>query len=347
MPILEPGFYGLWGGKQTAKGTPLTSVTTGLKRYVQVAGGFALTRDDGEENYSDLTKYGSRTDWVNNVLGTAEPGNEGTPEELAHALWLFHGGEVVSAVTGPPTAQKHTFTPSTGRPHWATYFTRLGLNVIQRQRHIDCLTTRIQIEGSTANKALRFTPRILSLDPFETSATDPTTVMPVDKSFLYTDGTGLFTIDGAAYPGHSQFTFVIDEALAPGYGDSTRPFEVVQGTPTVTIGCTILLDSQALGKFNTDVYGTASPAAGTKPLSAIPALGSYECYLKQRDSTGALNGREFRIRIPSVKWTPPASPGPNPDGGSTEIALAGALRPSTIPYTIDVNTANGVVAFTV
>jgi hypothetical protein len=205
----------------------------------------------------------------------------------------------------------------------------------------------MQIEGSTANKAVRLTPRILSLDPFETSAADPSIAMPADKSFLYTDGTGAFTIDGAVYPGHSQFTFVIDEALEPVYGDSTRPFEVVQGTPTVTIGCTILLDAQALGKFNTDVYGTASPASGVKPLSTIPALGSYECYLKQRDSTGALNGREFRIRIPSVKWTPPASPGPNPDGGSTEIALAGALRPNATPYTIDVNTANGVVAFTV
>jgi hypothetical protein len=140
MPILEPGYYGLWGGKQTAKGTPLTSVTTGLKRYVQVAGGFALNRDDGEENYSDLTKYGARTDWVNNVLGTAEPGIEGTPEELAHALWLFHGARSSRPSPGPPTAQKHTFTPSTAartgrrtsRASASTLFSANGIWTVSR-----------------------------------------------------------------------------------------------------------------------------------------------------------------------------------------------------------------------
>lgn len=344
MPILEPNYYALWGQKQTAKGAPANM--TSAKRLVQVGGDFNMPRSDGSENWSDLTKYGGGTDWINNLLGQGEPAVEATPTELAWLLWAFHGAETVTSVTGPPTAQKHSFVPSTGRPHWISMYRRVGLNVLQRQQFNDCMVTRVQIEGSTANKAVRITPRIISLDPGETKTADPAAAMPVDKALLYTDGTGTFTIDGTVFPGHSQFTLVIDEALEPVYGDDIVPFELVQGTPIVTIACTILMDSAALAQYNTMVYGTAAPAAGVKPIKALPALGSYSFWLKQRNAAGALNGREFKLTFPaqSIKWTPPDAPGPAPDGGSTEIALAGTLR--TGAYTIDVNTDNAVVAFT-
>lgn len=346
MPILEPNIYALWGAKQTAKATAVAVASIG-HRLVQVAGDFGYARDDGEENYSDLNKYGSSADWVNSSLGNGEPGIEATPDELAWLMWMYHGGETVTPVTGPPTAQKHTFTPSTARPHWGTWFRRVGLNVLQRHTMVDSLVTRIQVEGSTANKAVRATPRILSLDPFIVQTADPTAVMPTDKTFLYTDGSGLFTIDTVAFTGQSQFTLVLDEALEPVFGDDVVPFEVVQGRPLVTIGVTLYMDATALAQFNKLVYGTATPTIGTKPLKTLPALGSYSFYLKQRDTAGALNGREFKLTIPNVKWTPPAAPAPNPDGGATEIALAGAMRAVTSPaYTIDVNTANGTVAFT-
>src|SRR4051812_46302998 len=110
--MLEPSIYGLWAGKQTARGTK--NAAPG-KRLVQVGGDFNLARDDGEENYSALSKSGARPDWVNSVTAIGEPACEATPTELAYLLWLFHGAETVTAVTGPPAAQKHSFTPSSGR----------------------------------------------------------------------------------------------------------------------------------------------------------------------------------------------------------------------------------------
>jgi hypothetical protein len=345
MPILESNIYGLWGGKQTAKGAALA---TPSRRLVWVgAGDFGFSRDDGSETYSDLGKYGAQSDWVNSLLGQGEPGLEATPTELAWLLWMFHGAETVTPVTGPPTAQKHTFVPSTGRGHWGAFWRRLGLNVLQRHRMNDCLVTRIQIEGSTANKAVRVTPRIFSLDPFEVIATDPVVAMPTDKVLLYTDGTGTFTVDGTVYPAHSQFTFVADEDMSPAFGDDTSPHELVQGTPTATIGVTLLFDAPVLALWNTHVYGSASPAAGTKPRKSIPGVGSYSFNLKQRDSAGALNGRELKITLPQVRWALPDAPAPAQGGGTVEVSLAGALRPGASPlYTIDVNTDNAVVAFT-
>jgi hypothetical protein len=343
-PLLEPNYYGLWAGKQTAKGAPNAAPA---HRLIQVAGDFAMPRDDGEENWSDLTKYGNRTDWVNSLLGNGEPGCEATPDELAFLLWLFHGAETVVAVTGPPAVQKHTFVPSAGRGHWATFMARVGQSVIRRHQFNDCLVTRVQIEGSTANKAVRVTPRVLSLDPGQIFAADPAQALPADKAFLYTDGQGTFTIDGVVFPGQSQFTLVIDDAWEPVYGDDIVPFDLVQGQPVVTIGVTVLFDANALAQFNKLAYGTAAPAAGTKPLKRIPALGAYAFDLLQKDQAGAVTGREFKLTIPGVKWTLPDAPGPNPDGGSTEIALAGAMRPISgqSPYTLDVFTANGTVAF--
>lgn len=342
-PLMEPNYYALWLGKQTAKGTPNT---TPAKRLVQVGGDFNIAIDDGSETFSDLSKYAAQTDWRNSVLGNGEPAVEATPTELAYLLWLFHGAETVSAVTGPPAAQKHTFTPQTGRGHYFTAFVRKGLSVLQRQQFNDCLITRLVIEGSTANKAVRVTPRILSLDPAEVKAADPAAGMPSDRPFIYTDGTGTFTIDGTVFNGHSQFTLTIDDDWSPVYGDDVVPNELAQGSPSIQLGATVLFDANALAQFNKIVYGTASPSAGAKPLKTIPALGSYSFYLKAKDFTGALTGREFKLTLPNVRWQAPDSPGPNPEGGSTEMPLVGQVRPGSPTYTIDVNTANGDVAFT-
>jgi hypothetical protein len=343
--MLEPNYYGLWGGKQTAKGTANTAPPV---RYVQVGGDFNLTRDDGVERWSDLTKYGNATDWVNSVTGLGEPVLETTPTELAHLLWLFHGAETVTAVTGPPAQSKHQFTPQAGRGHWATFFRRIGQSVTQRQQFVDCMIGRVQIEGSTANKAVRVTPRILSLDPGEVRTADPAAAIPTDKSFLFTDASSSFTIDGVVIRGHSAYTFVADEDLSVVYADDVVAHDIVQGTANATIAVTLYFDADALARWNVLVYGSAAPVQGTKPSKRVPALGSYSFSHKQRDAAGALNGRQFDLTIPGVKWTIPDAPGPNPDGGAVEVTMNGQMRPVSgqPPYTIDVYTASSVVAFT-
>lgn len=358
MPILEPNVYALIAAKQTARNSPvaLNSLT---RRYLQVTGGMAINRDDGKEDYGDVpvsgtpasSKYGSSTDWVNSLLGQGEPGIEATPTELAHLLWLFHGAETVTTITGPPAAAKHTFTPQLNRGHYFTLFERVGASVITRRKHNDCLIDRVQIEGSTANKAVRITPRIISLDPGENQTADPTVIpaLPADRPFLYTDGVGSFTIDGVVVNGHSQFSLVIDDAWTPVFGDDVIPLDLVQGNPVVTIACTMHFDANALAEYNRIVYGTATPAIGARPSKNVAALGSYSFDLKQRDAAGNLTGREFKLTLPGVKWAPPAAPGPNPAGGGTELAISGEMRPVTgqQPYTIDVNTASADTAFTV
>lgn len=347
MPVMEPGYYGLWAAKQTGRGTPATVAS---QRYAQVTGDFAIARADGSENVGDLTKYNPTVDWVNSIVGNGTPGIQATPTELAHLLWLFHGAETVTAETGPPAVQRHRFTPSINRGFYASYWRRVGQSVVQRYKHNDALITQIQIEGSTANKAVRITPTILSLDPGETFTADPTTpaTLPQTPPMLYTDGAGAFKINGVVYREQSQFSLTINDAWEAAYGDDVVAYDLTQGTPTVTIAATMLFSAEVLELWNTEMYGTPTPAAGTKPVKAIMPLGSYDFSLTQKTAAGAPTGLGLDLTIPNVKWTVPDAPGPNPDGGSTEVAFSGTIRPNGVdePYTIDVFTADDVVAFT-
>lgn len=362
MPLLEPNYYGLWLGKQTAKGTPNT---TPGKRPIMVGGNLTSARDDGSENYSDLSKYGAETDWVNSLLGNGEPALEATPDEFAYLLWLFHGAETVSAiplVTGPPAVpamSQHRFTPTTALGFYATVFLRVGSTVVRRHQFNDCIVTRIAMEASSANKAMRVTPRFLSLDPGVIYAADPAAALPTDRPFLHTDfsqvGTaaaptvdGSMVLDGTTFRGVTAFNMTIDDAWEPVYGDDSRPYDFVQGNPSVTVGATLLLDSAGYGQFCKLAYGSTSPSAGTKPLRSIPALGSFLATMRGRDSAGAHSGREFVGTVPGVKWTLPDAPAPAPDGGTVELALAGNMRPivGQQPYTIDVRCNSTTAAFT-
>lgn len=354
MSLLEPNFYGAWIGKQSAQGSPNT---TPSQRLVKTGGQVVDRRSDGKEQYSDLTKYGNYTDWVDSIIGEGELGIEATPTELAYLLWLFHGGESVTAVTGPPAASRHQFTPALGQGYWFTLFERVGNQVARRLQHNDCLMTKWTLEASVANKAVKFTPRILSLDPAVPYATDPSASLPTTRPFLHTDlsanggasADGSLTLGGTTYRTVSNVRVEVDDAWEPVYGDSDRPVDFVQGDPGASVAATLLFDSAALAKFNMLHYGTASPAAGTKPIRQIPATDSFSATYRQRDNTGAWNGLQLDISIPAVKWTLPDAPAPNSGGGMTELALVGEMRrPSSgAAYTIGVNCASGVAAFTV
>lgn len=95
MP-LEPNVYALWAGKQVAKGT---EQTTAAKRFIQVGGDLNIARDDGQEQWSDMSKYGARTKWINSLLGSGNPTLEATANETGWLLWAGHGAETFTAGT--------------------------------------------------------------------------------------------------------------------------------------------------------------------------------------------------------------------------------------------------------
>jgi hypothetical protein len=344
VALQELQIYGLWAGKQTAKGTVQT---VPAKRFKQVAGGFNVPREDGSESYSDATQFVDTLDWVNTLVGNGNPGIHSTPEELAWLLWALHGGESTSAVAGPPAKTKHTTVPLPGLGHWLTFVQRIGSAEVDRQRHADCQISQAVIEGSTANKAVRITPTVLSIDPGEQVAADPAAGMPAKAAFLYTDGTGRFSIDGVTFRGHSQFTLTINKDLQPVYADDVTVYDFGIGNATVTIGVTLFFDTAGRQQFNKLLYGNATPPAGTKPAKYITGIGSYGFDLSARDNTGVATGDTFVLGMAGVKWAVPDAPDPNPAGGAGEIALAGSMRKVAGNPALQIDINNDAAAFTV
>lgn len=329
--------YGLWAGKQTAKGSPNA---TPPKRFRQVGGDITIGRTDAESSAGDLTKQGQTVDWIDQLAGNGTPAIEATPGELAFLLWLFTGGETTAAVTGPPAKTKHSYKSLPGMGFWHTWFKRIGQTVLQRQQFNDCMISQLQVEGSTANKAVRVTPTVYCLDPGQVKTADPAASMPATIPFLYTDGSGTYTVDTVAFTGQSQFTAVFNDDLQPVYGDDVTIYDLAVGDAVVTVAPTLYMDAATLALWNTTVYGTAAPTNGTKPKHVGVPIGSYGFYLKARNqSTGALSGDEFKFDAANMKWTVPNAPGPNPAGGPAEVALAGAARKigAAELWTIDVN----------
>lgn len=333
---IESNIYALWGRKQAAKGTPVGAPTaTDGKRLVQVAGDFNTARDDGAENWSDLDRFGNMTDFVNTIVGNGNPGIEAQPGPLAWLCWLFFGQDTVTGVADP---WSHVFTPGTNGGFWASFWKRVGQNTIQRQIFRDCKISGLTIEGSTGARVVRVTPTCLSLDPGEVYATDPVgPAVEDDKPFLYHEGVGTFTLDATVLRGQSQFTATWDENLAPYYGDDVVPVDLVVGNASIAIAVTLLVDDAGLSQYNRRIYGTAAPSAGTKPLHDLDPNGSYEFTLTKKDSAGPVSpARSFALEIPGVRWAPDVAVPPNPEGGATEISLAGSMRkvagqpPSTI-----------------
>jgi hypothetical protein len=451
MPM-EPNIYALYAGKQTAK---LSEQTTAAKRFVQVGGDMNVVRDDGSEAWSDMSKYGAQTRWINSLLGNGAPAIEGTPNELGWLLWMMHGAETFTAGTDnvqtlgnnpssgsftlnffdgattftvgpfantltaaaldtameaalaaggyaatqvvcaggplnttpitvtfngtqtskrpwatmtktldttspavsivnttPGVRAKHVFVPQATAGFWATFMKRIGTSVIQRQSFIDCLIGGMTLEGSTSAKALRATPTILSLDPAKVLAADPTgATLPLGsdaKPFLYNESslassTG-FVLNGTALAGTSDFSFVINEDRSAVYGDDVVPFDLVVGQPSASIAVTLIFDSAGLTFWNTLVYGTGAPTAGTKPQRFLPPDGSFACDFKQKDGQGNVTGNDLAISIPRVAWNLPDAPGANPGGGAVSISLSGTMLPPagvTPPYTLTLSNGDG------
>jgi hypothetical protein len=327
VTVLESSVYGLWISAQKDKDT---AATLAVKQLIQTGGDLDNNRDDGSDNYSDLTRFGSQVDFINTLVGTGSPVVAAQADEAAYLCWLFFGQETFTAKVPATSPPKFEFTPGDTTGYWSTIWKRVGLSTVLRQKFNSCKFTSLRIEGSTAAKIVRITPAVVSLDPGEVFTVDPVAVFGTQEPFVYTEGEGAFEIDGEVYKGHSQFAVVCNDGGAPLYGDAITPYDVGPGNAEITLeGVTVVLDDQELERFNTQVYGKATPVATDKPIKTVPSYGSYSVTLTKPDTAPVPDlskTQSLKIEIPGVKWSPAVATAPDPDGKVIEHALAGTMR---------------------
>lgn len=345
MTALETRQGAIWWGKQTAKGSALANASM-YRRGRHVAGDLNVARADANENYTDGERFNNATDFVDTLLGNGNPTLQAQAGVVGHLAYLMLGQETVTGSADPYT---HVATPNNAGSFWSTWVKKVGSSVGPlRQRFIDCRLTSLRIEGSSAAKVVKVTPTFFSLDAGEVFTTDPVAVEEVGEPLLYTEAIGTFTIDGVVFKGHSSFAIVINDNVTPWYGDDVIPEDIAFGVGNIVIeGVTILVNQAGLDKFNTLLYGTASPTAGTKPRKEIAtqALGSYSFDLN-RAAASPLGAREVKIEVPGVKWVMPEAPPLNPDGGAPEMALGAEARKNASNPMVRITTKSADVAYT-
>ena len=336
---VESNVYGLWVGKQPAKGTPALSASATALR--QVGGDIAAARDEGEENYSDNSRFGDIVSFVNSIQGSGTPVCQATPDTVALLSYLFYGQEVFTVKVPGTSPPKYEFEPGASGSFYTTWWKKVGLNEVVRQQFNDTKLTGWRIEGSTANKVVKINPTLMSLDPAVVYASDPVDEVDRVTPFMYTEGSGNFEINGVVFRCQSQFAIAVADAVTPYFGDSIQPCDMIAGQSTITIeGLTVLLNSASLSLYNEIVYGTPSPVAGTRPTSEISEDGSYTIML-ERDGATADERVSVQVELPGVKWAPDVAVPPNPDGGAIELTLAGTVRKRTGQPSIKVTVETG------
>jgi hypothetical protein len=325
-----------------------TAASYAVKRPQMVSGDFDLNREDGSENFSDLGRFGDAVDFVSTLDGMGEPVIHGKVDDIAYILWLFFGEEAFTAKAAGTSPPKYIFKPGTVVGKWSTWWKRVGLNQVVRQQFNSCKITSVRIECSTANKLLKITPTVRSLNPGLWNTADPTsngtlavslgTQRPLDWALAK----GTVKVDGVSLTGQTQFAVTLDNALEPVQTDSATYGDFVPGKAKITMdGPSLILDDKGYNQYLSLIYGTTSPAAAATPLTAISSVtGSYEVLFTR----GSGDTREsLKITIPGLKWNPNLPIAPNPDGGAVELSLQGEMRKvsGSDPITITVETGAG------
>lgn len=248
----------------------------------------------------------------------------------------------------PGVPFQHVATPSDSGGFYYGVAKSVGKTTVHRVQFNDCRTQSLRIEGSSASKVVKITPTFVSLDPGQTIAADPTKLDDGLRPFIYTEAQGTFNVDGVVYGGHSSFAALFTWGLNEFYGDGITVYDLINNEATAVLeGVTLLIDQLGLARFNNQIYGTSTPAAGAKPLQGIPANGSYSCLFTRIDPNTGLLSESLKIEFPGVKWDPTLAIPANPAGGAVELAFGGAMRKVAGQPPFRVTVQNGLdAAFT-
>lgn len=333
--VMEPGQYQYWIGPQSAQGT--AAADAALTVSPAITGGSVSTNlNAGVTRWPQYSqRFWGAVRYVDSLTGAGELTCVGHPSNIGRLLrWMLGGTDTVSGA-GPYT---HTLATAAAS-QWLTIVRKVGVNegtgagAPRIERYNDCRMTQLVIQGSTADKTVTITPTFIVADPAETRTTSPAATIPVERPFVYTDGTGAFkfsTNTGTAVvnPDTTSFTLTISEPQNPAPGDGIVPLGFTPGEATVTWAIEATAATAALTEYNRLIYGSATPfaAPGAKPSTALPSAGSVDIDLSY-GSAGAL--RSLSLASSTVQFTPSGELPTSNDGQHATITFTGEATGST------------------
>lgn len=324
VPI-ESGIGNLWVVKQPAAGTIAPVGTAGGINPRFAGGGLKAAKALGSEPYVDGQRFASPSMYAETIAGeVGEVVIQGVCEDAGAFFAYVLGVDVVTGASDPYT---HTITSAGTTGAILTAWQRTGSAVGPvRQAFYDAKVASLEWEASREQLVSHLTASLMSLVAAEVYTTDPSFSPIAEDPLLWTEATGAVTIAGTAYRTINGDSLKIDTKMSPYWGDDVRPAALVEGKGELSRSMSMILTDDTLAVFNQAIYGTATPAATTKPVAAVYYAGMVATYTRSAS-------RSIAITTPNVAIDPAdMMVAPLPEGGVVELVVGGmALKSGVTP----------------
>jgi hypothetical protein len=278
--LIETNVGRVWASRQSAKGTPATVASRSFK---QVGGNTVVNVDTGTENYSDGTKYGAFSQWLNSVLGQGQPTLQTSVDDFAWWMWIFHGSETVTP-SGTNAVQTVT---TTGTPTGGTFtLTFEGRTTA---------TIAYNASAAVVQAALEALPNIGTGNVLAGGGPLPTGVTLTFQNALQKRPIAPLTANYAGLTGGTTPTVAIAQTTPGALATHTFTPSTTSSGFWYTWWQTVGLATQQRLKFNDCRAGgiQAESSTGTKALHATPNMFSLDPgEIYTTDPTVALTGQD-------------------------------------------------------
>jgi hypothetical protein len=269
--------------KQPAKGTAATPAVATTYKNPFSGGNIGPVRETDNLSETDA----NRDQGVSYVVRS---GVEGSPEfyvrDASIGFWLF-AALGADAPTGTMPNYTHVLTPANTIPY-ITCWRDLGDLLWEQYR--DCKVGSLQISAE-AGAPLSATASVMGLQSTRLT-TDPSLApaIAIQNSQVYNFNNATVTLSGGATALVRSFELTIDNNVDIQQTDDVNPYDVYEGTRTVSLGFDLYFET--LAEYNNFHYGGAAGTAVSPNIYTTTALFDF--------SLGANNAVTFNL--PSIAY---------------------------------------------
>lgn len=269
--LTNTGVAELLVGVQASLGT---AAAAPRKALPLVSGSLSPAQTQGEQKYFDGVVFGRADAAVTKVEAGGELTFVGKAESLAY---LFSLALANDSVTGLGPYAHVTDSNSNGLKAF-TVWQSVGVGALAvKQKFTDCVIKSASFEGSASSEG-SVTAKVeviaLKVETYDTVAAATDILEDTSSAFFWPHGSGSFVLGADTVRGDSQLMLKIDTGLEVVHADNheAHGFKRSKSASGITGTASIFLDAIGLAIHNTAFYGSATPAAGTSPTTAVQEL---------------------------------------------------------------------------
>ncbi len=303
------------GRHATGVAPDLTIATALADRPRWLSGVLDPAKTIGSEDYVDGLPFGSPTQFTEQVGG--EVGSVTIQVQPSNSGLYFAELAGVDVVTGAADPYTHTIAFNGAVQPFGWWAQQVGASSPKRDLFYESKIGKGVFETSQGTKPMHAELSVVALRAGEIYATPAAKTEDTSDTWLHTESSGSFSLDGTVICEVGSDVLDIDRGLSAFFGDNVEACQIIPGKGQITRSVQSIATSDTLALRNRVLYGASAPAAGTRPVKAV-----YYAAITKTLTRSAT--RTLTISTPKVALNPAdMKVGPSPGGGPIEMTFGG------------------------